>query len=79
MAHKIHYNSFDAPGTPDDAEFLKHKEEIRRKLTEALLSSHVNTRCAFVPAMHPVERMLNRKRKQHAEVIEVVARKVERP
>lgn len=80
MDFNIYYHAFTERNPEAEEAALRHREEIRRKLTEALLASHVNMRCASVPAMHPVDRILNRKRKPHAqraEIIEVVARRVE--
>lgn len=60
----------------DDYERL-FREDIKRRLAEAILGYHPNSRCAFVPAVHPVDRILNRNRKPRTEIIDVVARKVE--
>lgn len=62
--------------TVDDYERL-FREDIKRRLAEAIFGDHPNSRCAVMPVVHPVERLLNRNRKPRTEIIDVVARKVE--
>jgi len=80
MDFKTYYHSFNAQDPATEAELLRHREEIKRKLTEALLANHINVRCVLVPEIHPVDRLLNRKRKPRVprtEIIDVVSRKAE--